>query len=293
MTVTGADSTFGYRGSGDLEIVAYRWDPASPPSAAVQLAHGMGEHALRYDGLARELAAAGMVVYAQDHRGHGASAPSAESLGQLGADGWSRLVDDMHVLTGLIRAEHPGLPVVLLAHSMGSFAAQQYLLDYSSSVDAVVLTGTTALDQLEPAFDLDQPLDLSALNAAFVPARTDFDWLSRDEAVVDAYVGDPLCGFGLDVESGKQMFLAARRMADPDAVARIRDDLPVYLAAGEQDPINGNVALVELVAGRLRAAGLTDVTVRAYPGARHEILNETNRDEVVADILAWLRRALP
>jgi alpha-beta hydrolase superfamily lysophospholipase len=292
VTETTADSTFRYHGGGDTDITAYRWDPAGPPTAAVQLAHGMGEHVLRYDAVARELTAAGMVVYGQDHRGHGASAASAESLGQLGPDGWAMLVADIHVLTGLIRAAHPGLPVVLLAHSMGSFAAQQYLLDYSGSVDAVVLTGTTALDQLEPGFDLDQPIELSALNAAFAPARTDFDWLTRDDTIVDAYIADPLCGFGLDVASGKQMFLAARRMADPDAVARIRSDLPVYFAAGEQDPINGNVALVELTAQRLRAAGLKDVTVQAYPGARHEVLNETNRDEIIADILAWLRRVL-
>ena len=288
MTGTDPSSAFSYHGSDGTRIAAYRWDPAGPPTAAVQVAHGMGEHARRYGALAQALTGAGLVVYAQDHRGHGATAASAERLGQLGPGGWRLLVEDIHLLNSLIRAEYPGLPVVLLAHSMGSFAAQQYLLDYSGEVDAVVLTGTTALDQLEPAFDLDQPIDLSGLNAAFAPARTDFDWLSRDEAVVDAYVADPLCGFGLDVESGKEMFVAARRMADPDAVARIRSDLPVYLAAGEQDPISGAGALVELVAGRLRAAGLTGVTVRAYPGARHEILNETNRDEVTADILAWL-----
>lgn len=291
MTVTSADSVFRYTGGGGAQIVAYRWDPAGPPAAAVQLAHGMGEHALRYDSFARALTAAGLVVYGQDHRGHGASAPSARALGQLGPDGWRMLVEDIHALTELVRAEHPGLPVALLAHSMGSFAAQQYLLDYSSAVDAAVLTGTTLLDQIEPA-DLDQPVDLTALNAPFAPARTDFDWLTRDEAIVDAYVADPLCGFGLDIESGRQMYLAGRRLADPDEVARIRSDLPVYLAAGEQDPINGGVALIGLLARRLRAAGLTDVTVRAYPGARHEILNETNRAEVTADILAWLRRAL-
>jgi alpha-beta hydrolase superfamily lysophospholipase len=171
------------------------------------------------------------------------------------------------LLNSLIRAEYPGLPVALGAHSMGSSAAQQDLIDYSGEVDAVGLTGTTALDQLEPGFDLDQPIDLSALNALSAPARADFDWLSRNEAIADAYVADPLCSFGLDTESSKEMFVAARRMADPDAVARIRSELPVYLAAGEQDPINGSVALVELVARRLRAAGLTSVTVRAYPGA--------------------------
>ncbi len=171
---------------------------------------------------------------------------------------------------------------------MGSFAVQQYLLDHSNRVDAVVLTGTTALDLLEPALDLDQPLDLAAFNAAFQPARTDFDWLSRDEAIVDAYIADPRCGFGLDTDSTKAMFFGARRLADPDQVALVRTDLPLYIAVGELDPVNANLALLNVLVDRYRAAGLTDVTARTYPGARHEILNETNRDKVVADILDWL-----
>ncbi|HEY3016497.1 MAG TPA: alpha/beta hydrolase, partial [Nocardioides sp.] len=156
----------------------------------------------------------------------------------------------------------------------------------------VVLTGTTALDLLEPALDLDKPIDLSAFNAAFQPARTEFDWLSRDEAIVDAYIADPRCGFGLDTQSAKDMFAGARRLADSDQVAAIRADLPLYIAVGELDPINANLALLNVLVDRYRAAGLTDVTVRTYPGARHEILNETNRDEVVAGILDWVDRVL-
>jgi len=175
---------------------------------------------------------------------------------------------------------------VLLGHSMGSFAVQQYLLDHSDRVDAVVLTGTTALDQLEPALDLDKPIDLAAFNAAFQPARTEFDWLSRDESIVDAYIADPRCGFGIDIDAAKDMFAGAGQ------VAATRPDLPLYIAAGELDPVNANLALLNVLVDRYRAAGLTDVTVRTYPGARHEILNETNRDEVVADILDWLDRVL-
>jgi alpha-beta hydrolase superfamily lysophospholipase len=191
-----------------------------------------------------------------------------------------------------VRDEQPSLPLALLGHSMGSFAVQQYLLDHSNRVDAVVLTGTTALDQLEPALDLDKPIDLAAFNAAFAPARTEFDWLSRDEAIVDAYIADPLCGFGIDADSGRDMFASARRMADPGQVAAMRHDLPLYIAAGESDPVNANLALLNVLVDRYRAAGLTDVTVRTYPGARHEILNETNRDEVVASILDWLDQVL-
>ena len=275
-----------------VEIAGYRWDPDGKPRGAVQLTHGMGEHTQRYSALARALTGRGLMVYGQDHRGHGATARSEEELGQLGPDGWTQLVDDVDLLVSLIRDEQPGLPLVLLGHSMGSFAVQQYLLKHSDRVDAVVLTGTTALDQLEPALDLDKPIDLAAFNAAFEPARTEFDWLSRDEAIVDAYIADPRCGFGIDVDAGQDMFAGARRMADPGQVTAIRPDLPLYIAAGELDPVNANLVLLHVLVDRYRAAGLTDVTVRTYPGARHEILNETNRDEVVAGILDWLDRVL-
>jgi len=283
---------FTYPAKDGAEIVGYRWDPAGRPRGVVQLTHGMGEHVQRYDALARALTGRGLVVYGQDHRGHGATARHADELGQLGPDGWTQLVGDIDLLVSRIRDEQPGLPLVLLAHSMGSFAVQQYLLDHSDRVDAVVLTGTTALDQLEPALDLDKPIDLAVFNAAFAPARTEFDWLSRDEAIVDAYIADPRCGFGIDTGAAKDMFAGARRMADPGQVAAVRPDLPLYIAAGESDPVNANLALLNVLIDRYRAAGLTDVTVRTYPGARHEILNETNRDEVVASIIDWIDQVL-
>jgi alpha-beta hydrolase superfamily lysophospholipase len=292
MTSTSPDATFNYRGTDGAAITAYRWDPVGPPHAALQLSHGMGEHALRYGEFAKTLNGERIVVYGQDHRNHGASAKSAADLGQLGSGGWSMLVNDIHLLVELARSENPHIPLVLLGHSMGSFAAQQYLLDHSAEVEAVILTGTLALDLLEPGFDLDQPIELSALNVAFHPARTDFDWLSRDESVVDANVKDPLCGFGLDVKSGKEMFAGARRMVDPEVLRQIRSDLPIYISVGDLDPINRQLTLVEALVERFRTGGLTNVTVKSYPGARHEVLNETNRDDVVKDILIWLERAI-
>ena len=282
-----------FESAGGVTIAAFRWNPPGEPRAIVQLTHGMGEHAQRYAHLARTLAQQGYVVYAQDHRGHGETATSDAELGRIGAEGWDELVADIGRMSAVARAEHPGLPLVLIGHSMGSFAAQQYLLDHSGDVDAVVLTGTALLDLLEPALDLDQPLDLSMFNAPFAPARTDYDWLSRDEAQVDAYVADPHCGFGLDGEGGKQMFVAARQLADPDRLAGLRTDLPVYVAVGEHDPVNGELALVHGLVDRLREAGLGDVTLRTYPEARHEVLNETNRDEVYVDVLTWIGRQLP
>jgi alpha-beta hydrolase superfamily lysophospholipase len=293
MTTHAPSSQFSYPARDGLAIKAYRWDPAGPPRGAVQLTHGMGEHVLRYGELAAALTAAGFVVYGQDHRGHGATAVSRESQGQLGPTGWGELVNDVDLLVSRVRSEQPGLPVVLLGHSMGSFAVQQYLLEHSERVQAVVLTGTAAIDLLEPALDLDAELDLAMFNAAFAPARTDYDWLSRDPAQVDAYVADPRCGFGLDIPAVKAMFKAARPIADAARMAKVKSDLPLYIAVGDADPVNGQLALVRALAERYRAAGLKDVTVKAYPGARHEIFNETNRKEVIADLLGWLDRAVP
>lgn len=273
-------------------VVVYRWDPVGAPRGAVQIAHGLGEHARRYAQTAAELNAVGFVVYANDHRGHGATSGDPSRFGVLGEDGWNRLVGDIGALVEMVRDAHPGLPVVLLGHSMGSLATQQYLLDHSDRVDAAVLSGTTALDQLGAAIDLDQPLELAGFNAAFEPARTEFDWLSRDEAIVDAYVADPACGFGTDIPSSKLMFGSGSQLAEPQRLLGIRKDLPLYVVAGDQDPINAGLALLALLVERYRAAGLTEVTVATYAGGRHEILNETNRAEVVADLVAWLDRVL-
>jgi len=293
MTSTSSPIRFTVTGRDGTPVTAYRWDSMSPPRAVVQLTHGMGEHVLRYAPLAEALAAAGFVVQGQDHRGHGTTAASDDALGQLGPAGWSGLVDDIDLLVEHAQDEHPDLHVVLFGHSMGSFAAQQYLLERSDRIAGLALSGTAAIDLLEPALDLDAPLDLTAFNAPFAPARTDYDWLSRDEAEVDKYVADPHCGFGVDVEAAKAMFAGARPLADPTRLAAIRKDLPVYVTVGEHDPVGGELALVNALVERLRAAGLTDVTVKIWPGARHEVLNETNRDEVVADLLAWIHRVVP
>jgi alpha-beta hydrolase superfamily lysophospholipase len=284
-------STFAYTSGDGQKITAYRWDPLGPPRAALQVTHGMGEHALRYGKFAEAMNERGLVVYAQDHRGHGATAGDGV-LGDLGEGGWPALVGDIGLLSAEIRAQHRGLPLILLGHSMGSFAVQQYLLDHSADADAVILTGTAVIDLLEPALDLDQPLDLAMFNAAFQPARTDYDWLTRDETIVDAYIADPRCGFGLETGAAKAMFAGARRLADPAEVADMRSGLPVYIAAGESDPVNGQLALLTPLAERYRAAGLADVTVRTYPQARHEILNEINNAEVIAEIGSWLDRML-
>jgi alpha-beta hydrolase superfamily lysophospholipase len=180
------------------------------------------------------------------------------------------------------------LPLFLFAHSMGSFAAQSVILTHSEQYAGVVLSGSTALDLLAAGMaQAEGPVGLEAFNAGF-EHRTGYEWLSRDEAEVDRYVADPLCGFDLPDKTVPALFGAADTLADPAALSGIRSDLPLLVASGSDDPLAGGGQLVEVLAQRCRDAGLVDVTVRLYDGARHEILNELNRDEVTADVVTWL-----
>ena len=281
FTMTAADGT---------EVTVDRYSPDREPKAILQIAHGMGEHAKRYRRLAEALTNAGYVVYANDHRGHGRTAGSPDRYGDLGPGGWAGLVSDLGELSTVARKEHPGIPLIVLGHSMGSFALQQYLLDHSADLDGAVLSGTSALDLIASGIDPSQEVDLSAFNAPFQPARTEYDWLSRDPAEVDAYVADPACGFGLGSSSVGGMLEGLAPTADQQRLAAISRHLPIYLMSGDDDPLAGGGALIDVVADRYREAGVLDVTVARYPGARHELFNETNRDEVTTDLLAWLDR---
>ena len=283
-------SDFTITGSDGETIVGTRWSGPGPIRAIVQIAHGMGEHAARYARLAAALVDRGYVVYANDHRGHGRTAGSPDRHGDLGTAGWAGLVDDIGAVSALARSEHPGVPLVVLGHSMGSFAAQQFVLDHSAEIDGLVLSGTTAVDLAAASFDPDAPVDLTGLNAGFEPARTDYDWLSRDPAEVDRYIADPLCGFGIDAASTRSMVTGAPRLGDAGALAGIRSDLPLYLVAGSADPLNVELALLEVLEQRYRDAGLDDITTDYHPDARHEVFNETNRDEITANLVAWLQR---
>jgi alpha-beta hydrolase superfamily lysophospholipase len=267
-------------------LATYTWDDVDDPVGVVQVAHGLAEHAERYGRLAGALNAAGYVVHALDHRGHGASI--TDRAGDFGPVGFEGLIADVAAYGASLRAASPGLPLFLVAHSMGSFAAQSVLLEHSDLYDGVVLSGSTALDLLAAGLaQAEGPVGLEAFNAGF-EQRTGYEWLSRDEAEVDAYVADPLCGFDLPDETVPALFGAAATLADPASLARLRPDLPILVASGSADPLAGGGDLVRVLAQRYRDAGVQDVTVRVYPDARHEIFNETNRDEVTRDVIAWL-----
>ncbi len=275
--------------SDGTRLIGQRWSAEGTARAAVVLAHGMGEHSLRYDRLGRALSAAGIDLLAVDQRGHGRTAAmSGARLGSLGDAGWDGLVADFALVVRSTRKERPDIPIVVLGHSMGSWVVQQFLLEHSADVTAAVLSGTAALELVLAGVDPSQELDLTAFNAPF-PARTGYEWLSRDTEEVDQYVAEPMCGFGLDPDGVRGMVDAAPRLID---VSGLRAGLPLYVLAGSDDPVNGGMAALALLVDRYRAAGV-DVTTRYYEGGRHEMFNETNRDEVVADLITWLERKLP
>ena len=283
------ETNFDLTANDGYPVEAHRWQ-GSTPRAIIQLAHGMGEHSLRYRPLADALTQAGYVVYANEHRGHGKGASARGELGEFGPRGFAGLVEDMALLSRHARAAHPGLPLILVGHSMGSFATQYYLVKHSELLSGAVLSGTTALDLLGAA--LQSGFRLEDMNAALPDVRTPFDWLSRDPAQVDAYIADPLCGFTVSAEGLGSMFANLADLAPAAMQTRIRPGLPLYLFVGDQDPVRNKAEWFYPLVQRYREAGLRDVSCHVFGGARHETLNETNRDEVVAVLLAWIARVV-
>jgi alpha-beta hydrolase superfamily lysophospholipase len=255
-----------------VTITVSRWAAASPHSV-VHIVHGLGEHAARYGRLAAALTGAGYTVYADDHRGHGRTGEGQGALGPLGPRGMIGTLDAVHAVSRFARAEHPELPLVLLGHSWGSLLAQKYAGEWGTELAGLVLTGTRLM---VPPFR-----DMTSFNDDFAPARTPYDWLSRDAAEVDAYVADPWCGFSPDFPADEMVVLAG---PPTDAVPAT---LPILVMNGSEDPVGGAAGGRALV-DAYRAVGVADVTLCLYAGARHEVFNETNRDEVTADLLEWL-----
>jgi alpha-beta hydrolase superfamily lysophospholipase len=304
-------STFTLRTPDGVDLFTYCWLPNEKPKAVVQIAHGLAEHAARYARLAAALNSAGYAVYANDHRGHGRTVKSAADLGFFAErDGWRKCVDDLWQLNRHVAASHPGLPIVLLGHSMGSTLAEQFMADHGDLLAGVALSGAngkpTALAKIGAAImraerarlgprgksKLAQSLSFDAFNKNFAPARTAFDWLSRDPAEVDKYVADPLCGFPATVQLWIDLLQGWAAVSRPAHRNRVPKTLPLYLIAGSRDPVSGNTRQLMPWMAEYRAEGLANLAHKFYPDARHELFNETNRDEVTADLIAWLDKVV-
>ncbi|MBB2967305.1 alpha/beta hydrolase [Leifsonia aquatica] len=263
--------------------------PAQGPArAAVQIAHGVGEHAARYRPLADHLASLGYAVYADDHRGHGRTGMEqwggdASQIGRLGPGGLRAAIRDVRQFSGLIRGENPDLPLVYLGHSWGSLIGQIILNRHSDDYDAAVLTGT--------AYRMVGSMNSGDLNKRHAHlGTTGAEWLSRDPTVAQEFVDDPLTTL-TPLQKLFGMADAARLLGRP--ARHLARDLPLLIQVGADDPLGGEASARKLERAYRDRSGLTDVTTIVYPGARHEVFNETNRAEVIADLTAWLGDRFP
>jgi alpha-beta hydrolase superfamily lysophospholipase len=286
----------------------HRWDDVARPRAAVHVVHGMGEHGRRYARFAAALNAAGMVVWAHDHRGHG---ERPELRGHFAdRDGWRLVVEDTWAVSSEMRSRFGALPLVMFAHSMGSFAGQTLMGEHGDAYRGVMLSGTNGPPGLNeasvrltarvfkgvwgertPGTLLDK-LVLGNYNKRFAPNRTDFDWLSRDEREVDAFISDPLCGAPLTWQSWSDFLDGQPKLGTPEHLQRIPKALPTRIIAGSADPVGEQSKGLQRLMRVYREAGLTNVGLELYEGARHELVNETNRDDVTRDVIAWLNSIL-
>ena len=278
--------TFTVRDPDGWESTVDAWLPAGEPVAALHVLHGWAEHAARYERFAVAANGSGLAVYVDDHRGHGRTGLAAGGLGDLGPRGMDGVLDAAHAVTQEVRRRHPGIPLFLLGHSWGSFLGQRYVRRWPDELDAVVLTGTTYRrpDAAAPAARTGGP------NAAFEPAATPYDWLSRDADEVRKYLEDPWCGTQAEAfASARPMARPADAKPEPDASPRL--DLPIAIFNGSADPVGGDEG-GKALAEHYREQGYRHVELHLYDGARHELLNETNRDEVTADLLEFFSERL-
>lgn len=296
---------FFYDSQGEGRIHACRWTPEGEIRGVVQLVHGIAEHTLRYDGFARYLNSLGFLVTAEDHMGHGKSMVTQGYF----AGGWFTAVEDTVRLLNMTREEFPGKPYFLFGHSMGSFITRTILekhpeLPLAGAVicgtgwmpAAVLAVGETVCrgvcrkkGEREPSEALEK-LVFGGYNKRVEHPRTAFDWLSRDNASVDAYIGDPLCGFTASAGLLRDMLGGIRYNQKPENLRAMNRELPVFFIAGGDDPVGSYGSGVRRAAEAFRKAGMKDVSLRIYPLCRHEILNEINREEIYEDVAQWLEK---
>lgn len=283
------------------------WKPDGDPKAILQISHGMAEYIDRYGDFARFLNTHGILVAGNDHLGHGGSVKSKDEYGYFSEnDGNDCLIEDLHHVTQMVKEDYPGVPYFLLGHSMGSFYCRQYICKYGKELDGAIVMGTAfqprtaatagkALCRIISLFkgwhyrsSLINYMVLGSNNKAFEPARTPNDWLSRDKENVDKYNADEKCGFVFTLNGFYSMFQGLTRLCDDDLIKKVPVNLPILVTSGENDPVGNFGKGVTAVYEQYKKLGIKDLTLKLYPNARHEILNETNKEEVYDDILRWL-----
>jgi alpha-beta hydrolase superfamily lysophospholipase len=272
------------------------------------IAHGAAEHGQRYARLAKALTARAYMVYVPDLRGHGQTAGTLSNAGKAGVDGFNGMIRDLQQLSNVAGSENAAAPVLLFGHSMGAALAQRFIQLPGTKLAGVILSGSpgtqpgleqavalttaaakgAAVDQISTLFQQ----SFASYNQAFAPSKTGFEWLSRDPHEVEKYADDPWCGFPLSNRLVAEMSQTALEAAKRENIARIPKDLRILLFAGKEDPVGGKAECVEKLAQQYREAAIRDVTLNLYAGGRHEMLNETNRHQVQADLITWLEKTV-
>lgn len=297
---------FYYESCGIGSIHACRWMPDVMPRAVVQIVHGIAEYVERYDDFANYLNSLGIMVVAEDHMGHGKSIGTEGVQGYFHG-GWFSAVEDTYHLTQLTMQAYPGIPYVLFGHSMGSFMARTILAKYpDSGISAAVICGTgwqpaallaaaiplcslvCKVSGEEKPSDMLQNLVFGSYNKHVEHPRTPYDWLSRDDKIVDAYIADPLCGFTASAGQLRDMLTGIHYIEQADTLAAMRKDLPVLFIAGGEDPVGAYGEGVKQTAEAFKRAGMENVSTKIYPMCRHEILNEINKTEIYEDVAKWM-----
>lgn len=289
------------------QMPIYEWLPATEPDCILHIAHGMAEYAERYAAIAPLLVQNNIALYAHDQRGHGKTAANLNNLGIVDHNWFYQQVEDINMAISYLRKKYPGKKIFLLGHSMGSFICQRYFQIYGKQIDGLILSASNGKqDALMPVgisiawlqmklfgpryrSTLIDKLSFGKFNAAFKPNRTKNDWLSRDQKEVDKYVADPLCGFVCSALYFYYFFKGIRDAFNKDNIKNIPPDIPVYAFAGDKDPVGlSGKGLLTLISN-WKAAGSKDISYHLYKDGRHEMMNEINREEVISNLISWIK----
>ncbi len=292
------------------DISAIKWSPDKIDNikAIIQLNHGMAEHKARYEYFANKLTNEGFIVYIHDHRGHGKTAKNESEIGYFtDKNGWEQVVEDIHSLTIKIKKDYPNLPFFLFGHSMGSVLVRDYITKFDENLNGAILSGTAQnpgllgkagvkiakLEELRLGkhgkSKLLNALTFGDFNKKFKPNRTDFDWLGRDNKQVDKYINDPLCGFICTTKFFQDMIKGTLDVNKLEKIDSINKDLKIYIMSGTADPVGGYSKGITKIYNVYKSRGIKNITLKLYKDARHELINEINKDEIISDLINWLK----
>jgi len=301
------NNQFSFKDNYGNSIVTYKWIPKGNLKAILIIVHGMAEYAQRYESFALALNENGYGVYINDIIGHGRSIKTKEDLGHFPVNGFNIAVEDIHQLNRIIKDEYPDVSIIIMGHSMGSFLTQSYICTYGNEIEGCILSGTagkqgittfgaviskickTVQGPKKRSNFLDR-LTFGKYNNAFKPSRTNFDWLSRDTTEVDKYVENSLCGFVCTTSFFYELSSSVSKLYEENKIKNIPKELPIYIFGGEKDPVSGRTKSVLTLINMYNALKIKDLEYFFYKDGRHEMLNETNKSEVIYDIIAWLNK---